>query len=97
MGKVALFAVILLIATTSYVYADVVWGNDFFNENRDKTQGLNRQVFCANGSEGFVTKRIEPNHEADVLNEYKNGAIILLDRVYIHEGGIGASRAPIIV
>ena len=57
---VILFAMTLLLASISVARADVVFFNDFFEQNYDKTQHINLARFYANGPGGAVSVKKEP-------------------------------------
>ncbi|MCL2162863.1 MAG: S-layer homology domain-containing protein [Oscillospiraceae bacterium] len=81
-------AVGFMLESSVAVYADVVWSNDFYDENKSEIESLSRNRFCANGPEGYITFKEEPGTEIDISDSratYDNGAVFTLDGIYIYE------------
>ena len=79
-----LFVVIILLVLSPVAYADVVFSNDFFDLNQNKTEPVNRE-FCVNGADGYVYSREAPGSRKEV-NRYANGSVISISAVYNHRG-----------
>ena len=74
-------------------YADVVFGNDFFYENKDKMEPVdensrwNRRIFVVNSPAGFVYAKDEPGLGYQEGNKlFSNGEIVSIEATYNHEG-----------
>ena len=80
----AMLVVCFLLLPAVTAYADVVWGNDFFDRNRDDTEPMNR-YFRANGPNGYVSAKTAPG-DAKEQTSYDNGSIILIGSTYLHKG-----------
>jgi len=65
-------------------YADVVIGNDFYNDNKEKTIDIQR-LFKANGSGGSVSAKDAPGSLTSVDN-YKNGSMVVIGPGYKKSG-----------
>jgi len=69
-------SVVVIMATPLTASADAVWGNDFFDRNKDRTEpigeGNNRSKrFCVNSPAGFVVPKLEPGSDK-VINSYRS-------------------------
>lgn len=98
MKRFTIFYLILcLLAPSIIAHADVVMGNDFYWENRDKVQALERWTFVANGPDGYIIPQEKPgeakttfknpwseDEEVVDLPTYENGTPISLRGTYIY-------------
>ena len=89
--------VFLMIPCVSY--ADVVFGNDFFYQNEDKTEPVEEnswgRLFVINSPAGFVYAKDEPGMDYIVGNKrFNNGEIVYIEATYIHEGEYWGVMSP---
>jgi len=78
-----LIACILLLPAAT-ARADVVWGNDFLDRNRDEVKPMNR-LFLVNGPNGHVSAKVAPGSKVEEAT-YDNGDLILIGSTYLHKG-----------
>ena len=90
-------ALFFLSAMPSPAFADVVWSNQFANEN--DIEPLNRRRFIVNSPRGYVTPQEEPGQSLKkiyredsqgekreiVLPQHHNGKELSLSHVYLHK------------
>ena len=89
MNKRLLFAIlvsmVILLSSTSMVYADVISGNDFIFEHVNKTQRISEHEYIANGPSGYVSAKKRPGADEETI-KYENGEVIIISHVYLHKG-----------
>ncbi|MCL1895674.1 MAG: hypothetical protein FWG03_03915 [Clostridiales bacterium] len=77
-------AAVFLFALPLAAYADVVFGNDFLDKHRDKTEPVGRS-FIVDGPDGYVSVKVKPGSEKEEIR-IDNGAIVHIVAVYKHKG-----------
>ena len=80
----AILIVCILLLPAATASADVVWGNDFLDRNRDEVQPMNR-LFIVNGPNGHVSAKVAPGSKKEEA-AYVNGDLILIGSIYLHKG-----------
>ena len=81
---VVLIVIVFWLSSQISVYADVVWGNTFLEQNRNHTIPVDR-TFQANGPMGHINL-VEKPGLSKVLVKYENGRNITIGHAYRHMG-----------
>jgi len=81
--------VVFLFTPTITVYADVVFGNEFLNEKKDKTEIIGDKYygksFYVNSPSGYISSKEAPDSNEEAY-KYENGRIIRIYYIYKHKG-----------
>ena len=85
-----IFMLVCLFVPSVTVYADAIMGNDFFYENKQKAQKLERLIFCVDSPDGYVFLKETPSWNGRILTfpsgerpRYKNGTVIHMEHTYV--------------
>ena len=81
---VVALAIVFLFALPLAAYADVVFGNDFLDKNRNRTEPVNRS-FIVNGADGHVSVKEKPGGAKEEAR-IDNGTIVNIVAAYKHKG-----------
>ena len=66
--RLCAFVVVFVAVFAVTVDADVIWSNDFFEQNKRKTQRLVRQTFIVNSPDGYVILQEKPGEANDSVS-----------------------------
>ncbi|MCL1895675.1 MAG: hypothetical protein FWG03_03920 [Clostridiales bacterium] len=81
---ITILALVFLFMLPFSAYADVVMGNDFFYENKDKTEPVDL-TFTVDSPSGKISAKEKPGSSREVYS-LENGSVVSIKAVYNHKG-----------